>query len=90
MGSLTMLYPLVLALFLTFVSANPRDETRTPGAVGSAIVESVVDQVQASCIFSDDKLFGRRLAYVESGDGKHPDTYRDGYHGGIWQVGRRR
>ena len=36
--------------------------------------------------FSEDKLFLRRLAYVESSDGSNPDTFRSGYHGGIWQV----
>ena len=28
----------------------------------------------------------RRLAYVESRDGLDTDTYREDYHGGIWQV----
>lgn len=39
-----------------------------------------------SCIFSEDRLFLRRLAYVESRDGTDAKTYRAGYNGGIWQV----
>ena len=53
------------------------------------MVEAVVDRIEASCIFSDDKQYMRRLAYVESSDGTHPKTYRDGYDGGIWQVGNK-
>jgi len=57
-----------------------------PGGSGSALVESVTERIQASCIFADDKYLLRRTAYVESADGTDPDTYRDGYHGGIWKV----
>ena len=28
----------------------------------------------------------RRMAFVESSDGQEKRTFRDGYHGGIWQV----
>ena len=31
--------------------------------------------------------FLRRVAYVETKFGMDEDTFRDGYHGGIWQVG---
>lgn len=40
----------------------------------------------SSCLFNNDRLFLRRLAYVESRDGTDPKTYRQGYDGGIWQV----
>ena len=56
------------------------------GTSGSEVVEAVVDRITSSCIFPDDKEYLRRLAYVESTDGTQPDTYRSGYHGGIWQV----
>lgn len=39
-----------------------------------------------SCIFSDDRLFMRRLAYVETRDGTLYDTYSTSYNGGIWKV----
>ena len=39
------------------------------------------------CIFSEDRLFLRRLAYVMSRDGADSATYRPGFDGGIWQVG---
>ena len=38
------------------------------------------------CIFSEDRLFLRRLAYVVSRDGTGTATYRPGFNGGIWQV----
>lgn len=36
----------------------------------------------------DIGLFLFRIAAAESRFGAHPSTYRDGYHGGIWQVDR--
>lgn len=57
-----------------------------PGSYGPAVVEATVNVIRESCIFEDDKLFLRRLAYVESRDGTDPKTYRPGYDGGIWQV----
>ena len=62
------------------------DDTRRPGAKGAEVVESVVNLIDAACIFPEDKLFLRRLAYIESSDGNDPKTYRENYHGGIWQV----
>ena len=58
----------------------------TPGAKGAVVVETVCNVLEASCIFEDDKLFTRRLAYVESEDGENKETFRPGYYGGIWQV----
>ena len=37
-------------------------------------------------MFGDDRQFLRRIAFVESTDGTDSDTFRQGYHGGIWQV----
>ncbi len=73
-------------LFLGVALAQLQDQTRVSGAHGSEIVEAVVNTIRKSCVFPDDKLFLRRLAYVETHDGNDPKTYRSGYNGGIWQV----
>ena len=76
-----------ISLFaLVGVLHGMNDQTVTPEGKGSEVVEMTVDRIEASCIFPEDKLLMRRLAYVESNDGLHPDTYRKNYHGGIWQV----
>ena len=62
------------------------DHTRVPGSSGTPVVHAAVAQIQQSGVFPDDHSLLRRIAYVESRDGTHPDTYRAGYHGGIWQV----
>lgn len=64
------------------------DQTRQPEARGPQVVEAVVSYISESCIFPSDKLYLRRLAYVESQDGMNASTYRPGYYGGIWQVDR--
>ena len=80
------IFACVALLGLTgLVSAN-YDEAMVPGGRGSGMVESVSERIEASCIFPDDKLMLRRISYVESQDGLEADTYRDSYHGGIWQV----
>ena len=77
---------LVLVLTPALVFATGHDATMEPGNSGHDVVEMTVDRILSSCIFPDDKGFLRRLAYVESSDGMHPGTYREDYHGGIWQV----
>ncbi|XP_060084215.1 uncharacterized protein LOC132563474 [Ylistrum balloti] len=67
-------------------SGQMQDQTRVPGASGSAVVEAVINLIHESCIFPNDRLYLRRLAYVESQDGTANDTYRVGYNGGIWQI----
>lgn len=62
------------------------DQTRQPGAIGSEVVDAVVNLIRESCLFADDKRFLVRLAYVQSNDGHDAKTFRNGYHGGIWQV----
>ena len=74
-----------LRLLLCFAK---RDGTLQPQASGSGITETTWERVRSKCIFSDDKLFMRRLAYVESQDGLDGKTFRPGYDGGIWQVKR--
>lgn len=76
-----------MLLALAVAASHARnDGTLVPEAKGAEIVEMTVDRIEASCVFPDDKLLLRRLAYVESNDGLHPDAFRNGYYGGIWQV----
>ena len=62
------------------------DLTIVEGAKGTEVVLETVSLIQQSGIFLEDNKFLRRVAYVESRDGLDPDTFRDGYCGGIWQV----
>ncbi|XP_067674107.1 uncharacterized protein [Haliotis asinina] len=75
-------------LFLTGVLGDRRsvDLTLSPGASGTNVVKAVVDRIRSNCILGDDRLFLRRLAYVETTDGTAPKTYRSRYDGGIWQI----
>ena len=77
---------LLLCLLCASVGARV-DETMKERASGIYVVEAVVKLIYEKCLFGDDKLLLRRLAYVESRDGTDPDTFRSGYYGGIWQVG---
>lgn len=87
-----------LAAFLAWLLASQlgaiqaqgarKDLTKEPNALGAAVVRAVVNLIQNSEIFPDDKQLLRRIAFVESTDGNDPNTYRDGYYGGIWQVDR--
>ncbi|KAL3871108.1 hypothetical protein ACJMK2_039127 [Sinanodonta woodiana] len=65
------------------------DETRMPGANGAEVVDAVVGIIRKYCIFPDDNLYLRRLAFLLTRDGTDPITYRSGYNGGIWQVDER-
>ena len=77
---------LALSLLAFITMAQKHDATLEKFAKGSAVVIAVCQLIENSCIFPDDKLFCRRLAYVESLDGNDPDTFRPQYNGGIWQV----
>ena len=59
---------------------------RQDGASGPEAVLLAVARIQQSGIFGNDNDLLRRIAYVETRDGTLPDTFRDGYHGGIWAV----
>ena len=56
------------------------------GANGTEAVLLAIARIQQSGIFGNDNQLLRRIAYVETRDGTLPDTFRDGYHGGIWAV----
>lgn len=79
------LFIVVLSLFGQSL-CQVTDQTRQPEARGPQVVEAVVSYISESCIFPSDKLYLRRLAYVETQDGMNATTYRPGYYGGIWQV----
>ena len=80
------LYVASIITLLFGCALGQNDDTVTPEAHGGEVVESTLTRIESSCIFPDDKLLSRRMAYVESNDGQHPETFRAGYHGGIWQV----
>ena len=63
------------------------DQTRVAEASGSDVVRAVVNRIQ-NVFGNGDRQFLRRVAFVESRDGTDANTYRSGYHGGIWQVDR--
>ena len=84
--SLKMSAVALLLLCASLAHGQSVDLTRVAGSTGAAVVRAAVDLIQQSGVFPDDRSFLRRLAYVESRDGEHPDTFRDGYYGGIWQV----
>jgi len=60
------------------------DLTLTEKATGRAVVDAVVDIISQSCVFDNDRLMLRRIAYVETTDGTASHTFTRG--GGIWQV----
>ncbi|XP_062600299.1 uncharacterized protein LOC134261927 [Saccostrea cucullata] len=78
-------YSIFLSLLLVSVVLAV-DKTREDGARGSGVVEAVVDLLRERCTISDDNFFLRRMAYAASRDGEKSDTYRQGFHGGIWQI----
>ena len=62
------------------------DATIESETFGKDVVETTINKILHSGIFEDDMVFLRRLACVESSYGTEAETYRSGYHGGIWQV----
>ena len=70
---------------------DPHDEvdlTREPGAAGPDVADTAIRQIEITKIFDNDHMhdYVRRIGRVESKDGLDNATYRDGYHGGLWQV----
>ncbi len=63
---------------------SSQSDMYTPGTGGSKVVDDVVKKVEATLGGTNDLL--KRTAFVESKFGKDPSTYRNGYHGGIWQI----
>ena len=61
---------------------------REPEAAGHDVADAAVSQIERAKIFEDNHMldYVRRVAVVESRDGLDNTTYREGYHGGLWQV----
>ncbi|CAH0386295.1 unnamed protein product [Bemisia tabaci] len=83
------MYKVVLLFVLcTTVLGLHVDRALEPGTHGRDVVETVVYRIHRSRVFPDDRDFLRRVAYTESKFGDDPQTYRSGYHGGVWQFDR--
>lgn len=80
--NIVVLYFACLALVL----GQKVDLTRTNDVSGTEVVNAVVEILRRTCLFPDSLLYLRRVAYVDSHDGKDADTYSTGYNGGIWHV----
>ena len=76
----------VLSALLAIAHCQGQDLTTQPGANGSAVVSACISRIEQSGIFTSDNEMLRRIAYVETNNGNDADTYRSGYHGGIWAV----
>ena len=57
-------------------------EVWTEGSVGAEVVEAVIKSIASLNMFPDDHRFMRRIAYVETRDGKQGAALL----GGIWKV----
>ena len=65
------------------------DRTQEEKAYGTEVVTAILDLIRESCIFNEDRLMLRRIAWVETSDGEDPHTFANSgrdYYGGIWQV----
>jgi hypothetical protein len=81
----------IVPLFLVYLAGcvTAFDLTVTSKETGTEVVEAVVDLIQPTCIFPGDRLLLRRVAAVETDDGRDNRTFiHDGaaFYGGIWQV----
>lgn len=77
---------LLLSIVVLIVEISGKDLTRLKGSSGKDVVDATIDQIKDSCIFQNDYLFLRRLAFVNSKFGTDGSTYRSGFDGGIWQI----
>ena len=87
LGESIKFYTLVLLLLLNAFKLSTQqgvDRTMVSEATDSDVARAVSNRIQA--VFGDDRQFLRRIAFVESKDATDIDTYRPGYHGGMWQV----
>jgi len=77
---------IIFMAILTHLTSGSVDLTRIAGTIGEDVVDATINQIKDSCVFQNDYLFLKRLAFVKSYYGTEADTYRSGYDGGIWQV----
>ncbi|KAK3106820.1 hypothetical protein FSP39_000499 [Pinctada imbricata] len=78
-------YCTIFIVFLLVSVTYQVDLTRQKGSKGSSVVDATLNLIKSKCIFEDDRLFMRRLAYVATNDGNDP-KYATDSSGGIWQV----
>ena len=71
---------------VAMVTGSTTDLTRVPESAGEDVVLATISIIHESCVFENDFLFLRRLAFVLTDNGMSTVTYREGFHGGIWQV----
>ena len=62
------------------------DKTLEENAVGKVVTDAVVDKIQQSNIFKNDRMFLRRIAQAETKDGNELKEISNEYSGGIWKV----
>ena len=62
-------------------------ESETPEATSEKVVNHVLTRFKNVGLETNETilLFMRRMAWVESNFGNSPYTFRQGFHGGIWQ-----
>ena len=77
---------IVAALLAAAAAAVSIDDIMEVNANGSAVVLFTIARIQLSGAFGSDNEMLRRIAFVQTRDGSHPDTFREGYNGGIWDV----
>ena len=63
------------------------DLTLIPEANGTTVVQACLAKITGANIFSANQML-RRIAYVETRDGKDSDTYTPTNNGGIWQLSK--
>ena len=81
---------LLIAALIDAVFLQSVDLTLVPEANGTAVVQACISKLTTAKIFSSDNLMLRRIAFVETRDGTNLNTYRENFHGGIWQLSESR
>ena len=86
MSALKLFLAVIGAATITRVVSVSQNVTYQDGASGSAATLLSIGSIQQSGVFGDDNELLRRIAYTETRDGTLSNTFRAGYHGGIWAV----
>lgn len=81
-----MMLALILVIGTCITCAATQNIIYQAGAAGSEATLLSIGSIQQSGVFGDDNELLRRIAYTETRDGTLSNTYRSGYHGGIWAV----
>ena len=73
-------------LIFSINSVHGVDKTLEENAIGTNVTDAVVNKIQESNIFKNDRMFLRRIAQAESKDGLECENIKNVFTGGIWQV----